>query len=228
MNKRDINIREKEFLLDCFLLLVILQIARIIIKNILLSVLNFTAININIANIISIMIVAICMFLFLRGSSSFNPAGSRLTELSNRYDNKKIRIILFVVTFISILLTIVFKSEFVFYELLVICLFTIVIPIYEELLFRQYLWNYINGFLNNQKATYLISSILSVLFILGYWDIISQNLLVISSDKFAVDVVFFNMGIGIITSAASGFMKYKYNDVYLCMFLHIIISCIFL
>ena len=72
-------------MLDCFLVLVVLQIARIIIKNILLSVLNFTDINLNIANIISIMIVGISVFMFLRGSSLFNPAGNRLTEMANKY-----------------------------------------------------------------------------------------------------------------------------------------------
>ena len=124
-------------MLDCFLVLVVLQIARIIIKNILLSVLNFTDINLNIANIISIMIVGISVFMFLRGSSLFNPAGNRLTEMANKYDNKKIRIILFIITLISLILTVVFKTENIFYELIVMCLATIVVPLYEELLFRK-------------------------------------------------------------------------------------------
>ena len=215
-------------MLDCFLVLVVLQIARIIIKNILLSVLNFTDINLNIANIISIMIVGISVFMFLRGSSLFNPAGNRLTEMANKYDNKKIRIILFIITLISLILTVVFKTEYIFYELIVMCLATIVVPLYEELLFRQYLWNYVNGFVENQKTTWIVISIISVLFILGYWDIISQNLQVISSDKFAIDVVTSKMGLGILIAAATGFMKYKYKDIYLCIFVHIIISCIFL
>ena len=108
------------------------------------------------------------------------------------------------------------------------CLATIAIPVYEELLFRQYLWNYVNGFVENQKTTWIVISIISVLFILGYWDIISQNLQVISSDKFAIDVVTSKMGLGILIAAATGFMKYKYKDIYLCIFVHIIISCIFL
>ncbi|MCI6738718.1 MAG: CPBP family glutamic-type intramembrane protease [Intestinibacter sp.] len=227
MKKLNIGIKDKEFLLDCSLILVVLQIGRIIIKNVLLSVLNFTAININIANIISIMIVGISVFLFLRGSNLFNPAGYRLTELSNKYDNKKIRIILFSVTLLSLAITVVLKSEKVFYGVLLICLSTLVIPFYEEMLFRQYLWNYINGFLENEKVTWIIVSILSVLFVLGYWDIISQNLTVITSDKFAIDVVFANMGVSVVTSAIAGFMKYKYKDIYLCLFIHIIISCIF-
>ena len=215
-------------MLDCCLILIVLQIARIIIKNVLLSVLNFTAVNVNIANIISIMIVGISVFLFLRGSNLFNPAGCRLTELSNKYDNKKIRIILFVIMAIVLAVTVVFKSNEVFYGLLIICLSAIVVPVYEELLFRQYLWNYISGFLENEKITWIIVSVFSVLFILGYWDIVSQNLQVITSDRFAIDVVFSKIGVGILTAIASGFMKYKYKDIYLCMFVHIILSCIFL
>lgn len=213
-------------MLDCFLILVILQLVRIIIKNVLLSVLNFTAINLNIANIISIMIVGISIFLFLRGSNLFNPAGYRLTQMSNKYDNKNIRIIFFILMLISLTLTVIFKTDYVFYEILIMCLSAIVVPLYEELLFRQYLWNYVNSFVENQKTTWIIISIISVLFILGYWDIISQNLEVISSDKFAIDVVTSKMGLGVIIAAATGFMKYKYKDIYLCIFVHIIISCI--
>ncbi len=213
-------------MLDCFLILVILQIARIIIKDVLLSVLNFTAINLNVANIISIMIVGISIFLFLRGSNLFNPAGYRLTQMSNKYDNKNIRIIFFILMLLSLALTVVFKTEYIFYEILIMFLATIVVPLYEELLFRQYLWNYVNSFVENQKTTWIIISIISVLFTLGYWDIVSQNLQVISSAKYAVDVVMSKMGLGILIAAATGFMKYKYKDIYLCIFVHIIISCI--
>ena len=220
MDKKSISIREREYILDCFLILIVLQIARIIIKNVLLSVLSFTAINLNIANIISIMIVGISIL--------FNPAGYRLTQMANKYENKKIRIILFSIMLVGLALTILLKTDYVFTEILMICLATIAIPVYEELLFRQYLWNYINGFVENQKTTWIVISIISVLFILGYWDIISQNLQVISSDKFAIDVVTSKMGLGILIAAATGFMKYKYKDIYLCIFVHIIISCIFL
>ena len=108
------------------------------------------------------------------------------------------------------------------------CLDTIVVPLYEELLFRKYLWNYVNSFVENQKTTWVVITIMSVLFILGYWDIVNQNLQIVGSDKFAVDVIFTNMKLGVLMSAITGFMKYKYKDIYLCIFLHIIMSCIFL
>lgn len=228
MNKKNISIRDKEYILDCLIILFILQIIRIIIKSILLSVFNFTDINLNIANIVSIMIVGISIFLFLRGSNLFNPAGYRLTEMANKYENKNIRIIFLVVTLISLILTIILKTEYIFYKLVIMCLSTIVVPIYEELLFRQYLWNYVKSFVKSEKVTCIVISIISVLFILGYWDVVSQNLQILGSDKFAVDVITSKMGLGIIISAATGFIKCKYKDIYLCIFLHIVISCIFL
>ena len=228
MDKKSISIREREYILDCFLILIVLQIARIIIKNVLLSVLSFTAINLNIANIISIMIVGISVFLFLRGSSLFNPAGYRLTQMANKYENKKIRIILFSIMLVGLALTILLKTDYVFTEILMMCLATIAIPVYEELLFRKYLWNYVNSFVENQKTTWVVITIMSVLFILGYWDIVNQNLQIVGSDKFAVDVIFTNMKLGVLMSAITGFMKYKYKDIYLCIFLHIIISCVLL
>ena len=82
--------------------------------------------------------------------------------------------------------------------------------------------------MENQKTTWVVITIMSVLFILGYWDIVNQNLQIVGSDKFAVDVTFTNMKLGVLMSAITGFMKYKYKDIYLCIFLHIIISCIFL
>lgn len=228
MVKKNINITSKEYILDCLLIIFILQIARIIIKNVLFSVFNFTDINLNIANIVSIMIVGISISLFLKGSSLFNPAGYRLVEMANNYENKRIRIIFLVIALTSLALTIIIKTECIFYELVIMCLATLVIPIYEELLFRQYLWNYINGFVESEKVTWIIISIISILFVFGYWDIVSQNLQSINSDKFAVDIISSKLVVQAVVSVATGFLKCKYKDIYLCIFLHIIISCIFL
>ncbi len=228
MNRESIKIKDKEFILDCILILVILQICRIIIKNILLSLLNFTVININIANIISIMIVGISLSMILRGNNLFNPAGYRLKSLANKHDNKEIRIALAIITIIALGLAVVFKGEKLLYSTLIICLSSLAVPIYEEMIFRQYFWNYIDSFLKDEKKTFIIISILSVLFTIGYWDIISQNLQVISSAKFTVDVVFSKMLSGILIAIGTGFMKYKYNDLYLCIFLHSILACIIL
>ena len=89
-----------------------------------------------------------------------------------------------------------------------------VVPLYEELLFRKYLWNYVNSFVENQKTTWVVITIMSVLFILGYWDIVNQNLQIVGSDKFAVDVIFTDMKLGVLMSVITGFMKYKYKDIY--------------
>ena len=87
------SLRNKEYVLDCIILLVVVQIARVIIKYVFLSQLNFTLENVNIINIISIMIVGISTAFILNGNDLFNCAGKRLMKLNNRYNNKNIRLI---------------------------------------------------------------------------------------------------------------------------------------
>lgn len=216
----------KEFLLDCILILVVLQIARIGIKNVFLSILNYSEININIANIIAIMVIGISLFLFLKGNSSFNPAGYRLEVLSNRYDNKNIRFIMGAVALLSIGFALI-KKDLIASDFIIICMSSLVIPIYEEFLFREYIWNYLNVALKEPIKVWIIVSVLAMIFTFGYWDIVSQLLEVVSSYKYTIDVVFSNLKIVILVCLASGFMKYKYKDIYLCIFAHIIINSIF-
>ena len=53
-----VSLRNKEYILDSIILLVIIQIARVIIKYILLSQFNLTLENLNIINIINYRLIA--------------------------------------------------------------------------------------------------------------------------------------------------------------------------
>ena len=72
-----------------------------------------------------------------------------------------------------------------------------------------------------------IISILSALFKLGYWDIISQNLSVIGSSYFTVDIIMPKVFFGLIVAFVLGIIKIKYKDTYLCIFAHSLINIIF-
>ena len=67
-----VSLRNKEYILDSIILLVIIQIARVIIKYILLSQFNLTLENLNIINIISIIIVGVSSAFIFRGNDLFN------------------------------------------------------------------------------------------------------------------------------------------------------------
>lgn len=220
LNESKARLVRKEYVLDLIILLVITQIFRIVIKYVFLSQLNFTLENVNIANIISIMLVGISLSMFLRGNDLFNPAGQRLIKLNNRYTNKNIRIILGIVTLISLILNIFLDGGFIKSNLIVVTLFMIVQPIFEEMIFREYLWNYIGCFLKDEKKIVLIISILSAVFQIGYWDIVSQNLSVVGSSFYTVDIILSRVFFNFILAFILGIVKIKYKDTCLCIFVH--------
>ena len=216
--------KSKEYILDAIILLVIVQIARVIIKYIFLSQLNFTLENVNIANIISIMLVGISVSLILRGNDLFNPAGQRLTNLNNRYNNKNIRLILGGITFGAVCIMTYFDGGYLPSNLIILTLFLIVQPIFEEVIFREYIWNYMGRFQKDEKKVLVIVSLLSALFKIGYWDIISQNLSVVGSSFFTIDIIISKIFFGLIIAFILGIVKIKYKDTYLCIFVHSLIN----
>lgn len=219
--------KSKEYILDAIILLVIVQIARVIIKYIFLSQLNFTLENVNIANIISIMLVGISLSLILRANDLFNPAGQRLIKLNNKYNNKKLRLILGSITLGSICVTPYFKNEYLSSNLIIFTLSLIAQPIFEEVIFRDYIWNYIRSFQKDEKKVLIIVSLLSALFKIGYWDMVSQNLSVVGSSFFTIDIIISKVLFGLIIAFVLGIVKIKYKDIYLCIFVHSLINIFF-
>ena len=222
-----VSLRNKEYILDCIILLVIVQIIRVIIKYIFLSQFNFTLENINIINIISIMIVGISTSFILRGSDLFNPAGQRLKKLNNRYNNRNIRLILGGISLVGICVAPYFSGGYLFTNLIVLFLALIIQPIFEEVIFREYIWNYIGSFEKDENKVLIIVSILSALFKLGYWDIVSQNLSVVGSSFFTIDIIMPKVFLGLIIAFILGIIKIKYKDTYLCIFAHSLINIFF-
>ena len=222
--ENSINLRSKEYILDCIILLVIVQIARVIIKYIFLSQFNFTLDNVNIINIISIMLVGISTALILRGNNLFNSAGQRLIKLNNRYNNKNIRLILGAITSVAICITPYFDGGYLTSNLIILTLVLIVEPVFEEVIFREYVWNYIGSFQKDEKKVLIIVTLLSALFKIGYWDMVSQSLSVIGSSFFTIDIIIQRVFVGLIVSLILGLVKIKYKDTYLCIFVHSLIN----
>lgn len=226
MGKHKKNIDSKVFLIDCILILLIMSAARILIKKILMSVLNLSVTNLNIVNILSIMIVFISTSLFLKHINKFNPNIYIMKMMSNRYDNKKIRLSLMLISIILISWKIVSIHNLQMYSLVIMLLAVLIIPIYEEIIFRQYLWNYAKNFIKSKNAIFVLVTIVYTLSIYSYWDIISDNLSVLSSAKFTIDIIIQNIWIYGFIGVITGFVRRKYNDIYLCIFVHIILSSI--
>ncbi len=223
MREKNYN-KGKEYILNVIILLVIIQIARIVIKYVFFSQLNLSLSNLNIVNIVSIMLVGISTSLILRENKLFNSPGQRLINLNNRYNNKNIRLIVGTVTAISACLMLYFDDGYLKYTLITSVLMIIIQPIFEEIIFREYIWHYISIFEKNENKVLVIVTILFAIFKIGYFDIVNQNLNIIGSSFFAVDVIISNVILGLITGFILGIIKIKYRDTYLCIIVHALMN----
>ena len=216
-----------EYILDAVLLLVIVQISRILLKSVLLSQLKYTYESVNIVNIISIMIVGVSLTYILKGSRQFNPEGQKFIELDNKYNNRNIRIILGGMALAGLVFSFYMEKGYLLTTSTILILSLIVVPMFEEVVFRELLWNYISNYEKDERKILIIISVLSALFKLGYWDIISQNLSVIGSSFYTVDIVFAKIGIGLVAGLVLGIAKIKFKDISVCIFIHSIINVFF-
>ena len=221
------TLKNREYILDCIILLVIIQIARVIIKHIFLSQFNLTLENLNIINIISMMIIGVSVAFIFRGSELFNSAGQRLINLNNKYTNKNIRLVSGGITSIAFIIYLYFKDGYLKSNLIVFTLYLIIQPIFEEVILREYMWNYLKSFQKNERKVLLMISLLSAIFKIGYWDIVSQNLSVVGSSYFTIDIIISKVLFGFIIAFVLGIIKIKYKDIYLCIFTHSFINIVF-
>lgn len=92
---------------------------------------------------------------------------------------------------------------------------SIVTPIFEEIIFRGYVWNKLNQIFSNEWKTYIVSSILFALWHFGY----------ISSIAFRVNdnllnVMIWKVIIGLCFGIVLGFVRLKTKNCYSTMLLH--------
>lgn len=100
--------------------------------------------------------------------------------------------------------------------LLFLCYSSVVTPIFEEIIFRGYLWNALSEKYHSEAAVGLITAILFGLWHLGYLDSIIFRT---SPDQLAF-VMLMKAGIGLCYGLALGLLRYKTKNCYSTMLLH--------
>ncbi len=130
----------KEYIIDVILILFVVQLARINIKFILLKQLNFNLVNLIITTAISFALLGILLLLILKNNEIFNPTSLKIVNMFNQ-NNKQIRMVLGIIVILTLMITQYFEDAYNIYNIGLSVLLIIIIPIFEELLFREYLWN---------------------------------------------------------------------------------------
>lgn len=154
----------------------------------------------------------------------FRPS---LKDLSLDYDDirKKTRIIyigLGAILFILLTLPVILGFEL---ELMVLNLvFGLIVPAFEELLFRGYLWNKVEDSLESQKdfsqrsglITWITITLLFALWHMGYLDVF----LIHPKQMTLAPILLSKIGIGLVLGLIVGFIRLKTGKVYGSFFCH--------
>lgn len=215
--------KSREYILDVILILLILQLGRICINNILSSQLRLSLSNFMITTVISFILTIIFLLLVLKNNKKFNIPHLKIVNMFDQKVNS-IRKLLGIIIGTIVCLLPYFKGGYTLYNIEKIILFIIIIPVFEELVFREYMWNYLYNFSKNIPKIFISITLLYAIFQFGYVDIIIKYMKLIYSTSYLIDIVNLVVIRGIIIGAILNFIKVKLKDIYICILVHILIN----
>ncbi|EGT4205877.1 CPBP family intramembrane glutamic endopeptidase [Clostridioides difficile] len=214
----------KKCIIDSILLMFIVQILRMILNYVLLSQFEFTLENFNIINLISFTLVGLSLILFLKDNSLYNKVRNRkITEAFEENKNniliEKCKLILFVVVLSLAIIVTYCTKGYVLFNVTMMTLSVLIVPIFEELFFREYVWNYLSNFIKSKGKIICITSILSGIYNIGYIDVIRNYVILYNNSSYTFEVIISKIMIGTVFGIVLGLVKYRFRDVGFCILL---------
>ncbi|MDV9785458.1 CPBP family intramembrane glutamic endopeptidase [Clostridioides difficile] len=202
----------------------IVQILRMILNYVLLSQFEFTLENFNIINLISFTLVGLSLILFLKDNSLYNKVRNRkITEAFEENKNniliEKCKLILFVVVLSLAIIVTHCTKGYVLFNVTMMTLSVLIVPIFEELFFREYIWNYLSNFIKSKGKIICITSILSGIYNIGYIDVIRNYVILYNNSSYTFEVIISKIMIGTVFGIVLGLVKYRFRDVGFCILL---------
>ncbi|VFC58245.1 membrane protein [Clostridioides difficile] len=191
---------------------------------VLLSQFEFTLENFNIINLISFTLVGLSLILFLKDNSLYNKVRNRkITEAFEENKNsiliEKCKLILFVVVLSLAIISTYCTKGYVFFNVTMMTLSVFIVPIFEELFFREYIWNYLSNFIKSKIKIICITSILSGIYNIGYIDIIRNYIALYNNSSYTFEVIISKIIIGTVFGIVLGLVRYRFRDVRFCILL---------
>ncbi|MDB0438691.1 CPBP family intramembrane metalloprotease [Clostridioides difficile] len=214
----------KKCIMDSISLMFIVQIVRMILNYILLSQFEFTLENFNIVNLISFTLVGLSLILFLKNNSLYNKMRNRkITEAFNENKDsvliKRCKLIFFIVVLSLVVVSIYHNRGYVFFNITMMTLSVLIVPVFEELFFREYIWNYLNNFIKSKSKVICITSILSGVYNIGYIDVIRNYIMLYNNSYYTFEVIISKIIIGTVFGIVLGIVKSRFKDVSFCIIL---------
>lgn len=208
--------KENRNILTILLNLFLLQIGRIIFKTILFLNIERTIMNDTIVNMLY-MFIAICIgYIFIKSKNV------ELNIFPKKFNNKYIIISVFLILFFIITPIITKNNRIV--DIMSLIYSAIITVVYEELIFRGYIYNKIELYSNSIKA-YTISTILFGIWHLGYIDTIIWRTSMFNQNTNILKIMIWKVITGFILGSIFGFFRHRNKNVYSSMLIHSFINC---
>ena len=193
------------------LIIVSLQIIRIAVRRVLLLFIPITELSLNILNM---FIFIIYTYLIVKYCKK-NKIDLRVFKVNNK-NAYLLLISIFIILFIINLLL----NKFSINNIFKILYGTITLPIFEELLFRGYIWSRLLKMFKNEMYVYIITTLLFSIYSVFYID--SAILLKV----FSFGLIIFKLVIGLLFGLITGFVRYKTKNTFSSMIVSSIMNMV--
>jgi len=120
----------------------------------------------------------------------------------------------------------VFNQDFTPGVILPILYSVIITPVFEEIIFRGYVWNALRGSGTSEIRTYLISTILFAFWHLGYADVIWLKSTLPGSviNGNLLSIMLMKAGVGLFFGVVVGFIRYRTKNTYAAILMHSVMN----
>lgn len=138
-------------------------------------------------------------------------------------ENIKIYKILTILLIIFIIITCFITKKDTIYQIFALIYGGIITVIYEELIFRGFVWNRISNGEEDKKQNrkaYIITTILFGIWHLGYVDTVLWRTSLFSPNANIMNIMFWKVITGLIYGIILGFCRYKNKNTYSSILLH--------
>lgn len=186
--------------------LIVLQLSLFIIKQIIFIIVERTNYTDHIASMIGMIILSILFVFFAKKQK---VALSVFPERFNKF--------YILGTCIAAVLFVVTPSNYSggFQAIMLLLYGSIVTPIFEELIFRGYIWDRLNSIFDKELVAYIVSTVLFALWHLGYIDSIAFR-----TETGLASVMLWKAIIGLCYGIVLGALRLKTKNSYSTMLLH--------
>lgn len=197
------------------LTLTVLQLGRIALKNIVFSFMTRTLLSDVIVSIIYMSLI-ICIALVIMKKKRID-----ISIFPQKWNVKYTIFTLLVFAFLIV--TPVITKSYQLYDILSLIYNAIVTVIFEELIFRGFVFKEISS-MKNDLVAYIISTILFGIWHLGYIDTILWRTSLFSPEANIANIMFWKVITGMIIGIVLGFFRYKNKNTYSSILVHTFIN----